>query len=279
MGIVASVDILLVASIMRDVADAVIMPRWRNLATHEVSQKSGAGDLVTIADREAETLLTTRLGALLPGSHVNGEEAVAADPGLLQLFRKTEPVWVIDPIDGTRKFTEGKTIFDVMVALVVGGRSVAGWIYAPAEDDFYMGEQGGGVVRQQARGALERIARPERAGLHTLTGVVSPGGFTNRGLPNPDDVRHMFRDYVRHTCAGHNYARLLKGDCDFLINFATLPWDHLPGLALTQELGFFPARLDQAPFDPLDQKGGILIAPDVASWRDIHSTLLPVAKI
>ena len=50
------VDIERVALIMREVADAVIMPRWRNLATHEVERKQ-AGGLVTIADREAEALL------------------------------------------------------------------------------------------------------------------------------------------------------------------------------------------------------------------------------
>ncbi len=270
-----AVDIEQVALIMREVADAVIMPRWRNLATHEVEQKAKSGGLVTIADREAEALLTARLGALLPGSHVIGEEAVAADPGVLQLFRNAEPVWVIDPIDGTRKFTEGQPIFDVMVALVQGGRGVAGWIFAPAEDDFYMGEAGSGVVRQQGQGLVERLSRPARAGLATLTGIVSPGGFTNRGLPDPEGVRHRFRGYQRHTCAGHNYARLLKGECDFLINFATLPWDHLPGLALTRELGFHQSRLDQAPFDPLDPKGGILIAPDALQWGQIRTALVP----
>lgn len=272
-----SVDIERVANLMREVAGQVIMPRWRNLAAHEIGHKTRPNDIVTIADREAEALLTRHLAALLPGSHVIGEEAVAADPGLLQLFSSPEPVWVIDPIDGTRKFTEGQPIFDVMVALVQGGQGVAGWIYAPAENDFYMGEAGGGVVRKQGETAAVRVKAPQRTALPDLMGIVTSQGFLNRKLRDPEVVRSKFRGYTRHTCAGHNYARLLTGECDFLINLATLPWDHLPGLTLAAEAGFTCARLDAARFDPLDQKGGVLVAPDTTSWQAIHAALLPSA--
>lgn len=270
-----TVDIDQVADIIRDVADRVIMPRWRNLAAHEIGSKQRPDDIVTIADREAEIELTRVLSAMLPGSHVIGEEAVAADPGVLERFRHPEPVWVIDPIDGTRKFTEGQTIFDVLVALVVGGRGIAGWIYAPAEQSMLMGETGGGVVRQVHGRAPAVIRHSCREALADLGGIVTSRGFVNRGLPDPELVRAKFRGFTRHTCAGHNYASLLNGDSDFLINFATLPWDHLAGLTLTREAGFHHARLDRAPFDPLDGKGGILVAPSEASWHEILATLLP----
>ena len=272
---VPSVDIERVATLMREVADQVIMPRWRNLAAHEIGHKARPNDIVTIADREAEALLTRHLGDLLPGSHVIGEEAVSADPRLLQLFRSPEPVWVIDPIDGTRKFTEGQPIFDVMVALVQNGKGVAGWIYAPAENDFYMGEAGSGVVRRQGKAAAIPVRPPPRTALPDLMGIVTSQGFLNRKLQDPEVVRSRFRGFTRHTCAGHNYARLLKGECDFLINLATLPWDHLPGLTLAAEAGFHQARLDGAGYDPLDQQGGILVAPNGASWRDIRAELFP----
>ena len=268
----ATVDIDKVATIIREVAEAIIMPRWRNLADHEVAKK--AGSFVTIADHEAEAALAERLSALLPGASVIGEEAVAANEGVLQLFRQPEPVWVIDPIDGTRRFTEGKTAFDVLVALVVGGRSVAGWIYAPAERNFFMGEAGSGVFRARGEGPPERVARTKDLPLADLMGIVGARAFTNRGFADPEAVRNRFRGFTSHMCAGHNYSRLLSGECDFLINFSTLPWDHLAGLALAEEAGLHHARLDGAPFDPLDSKGGILVAPDLASWREILAALL-----
>lgn len=269
----ATVDMLRIAQIMRDVAVEEILPRWRNLAAGDVQKKSKAGDLVTVADHAAEEALTRRLKAALPGSHVVGEEAVAADADVLQLFREAEPVWVLDPIDGTRNFTEGGTTFDVMVALVVGGRPVAGWILAPAEDVLYLGEAGSGAERHDS-GRVTRIDAPREQPLSQFEGILGSGAFVNRGKPDPATVRHLFRGYTRPTCAGHNYGRLLGGASQFLINFSTHPWDHMPGLAITGAAGFHAARHDRASFDPLDRMGGILVAPDAETWDAIHALLL-----
>jgi fructose-1,6-bisphosphatase/inositol monophosphatase family enzyme len=269
----ATVDMMEVAEIIRDVAATEILPRWRNLAANEVQRKAGTGDLVTVADHAAEIALAARLGALVEGSHVVGEEAVAADPDVLQLFRRSEPVWVIDPIDGTRKFAEGEATFDVMVALVVGGRPVAGWIYAPAEKTLYMGEAGGGAERH-ADGAVTPIRATAGLELGDLEGIVGTGAFTSRGLDDPGVVRHRFRGYVRPTCAGHNYARILDGTSHFLVNFSTHPWDHMPGLAIAAAAGFHAARHDGVPLDPLDRLGGMLVAPDRVLWDEIRRLLL-----
>ena len=269
----ATVDLLTIAGILRAVAAEEILPRWRNLAAGDVQTKSKAGDLVTVADHAAEVALASRLEGALPGSHVVGEEAVAADPGVLELFRKAEPVWVVDPIDGTRNFAQGGTTFDVMVALVIGGRPVAGWILAPAEDVLYLGESGGGAERHAA-GVVSRIEAPTGLLLADLEGVLGSGGFTARGRPDPARARHHFRGYSKPTCAGHNYGRLLGGESHFLINFSTHPWDHLPGHAIAGAAGFHAARHDRRPFDPLDRHGGVLVAPGRDLWEDIHRLLL-----
>ncbi len=273
----ATIDITEVARIVREVAAIEIMPRWRNLAEGDVRTKSRAGDLVTVADHAAEVALAERLVALLPGSHVVGEEAVAADPDVLQLFRSAGPVWVLDPIDGTRKFATGEPTFDVMVALVIAGEPVAGCIYAPAENTMYLGEAGGGAEWQAASGAVRSIIAPRGQALASLEGVMGAGAFTTRGLPDPAGVAHRFRGFSRPTCAGHNYGRLLSGQSEFLINFSTHPWDHLPGLAIATAAGFAAARHDGAAFDPLDTRGGVLVAPDRPSWDEIHRLLLKSA--
>lgn len=273
----ATVDIHAIARIVREVAAEEIMPRWRNLAAEDVRTKSHAGDLVTVADHAAEVALTTRLVAALPGSNVVGEEAVAADPTVLELFRRPDPVWVVDPIDGTRDFARGGRTFDVMVALVVGARPVAGWIYAPADDILYLGEVGNGAERQ-APGHVRPVRAPATSALGELEGVLGSGGFTTRGKPDPWRAKHHFRGYVKPTCAGHNYGRLLSGESHFLINFSTHPWDHLPGHAIAGAAGFHAARHDGAPFDPLDRHGGVLVAPSLATWTEIHRLLLAPAR-
>jgi len=75
-----------------DAADTAVLPRFQNLADHEIGSKSSPSDLVTIADREAEALLTKSLMGILPGSVVVGEESVSADPGVLDAINGERPL-------------------------------------------------------------------------------------------------------------------------------------------------------------------------------------------
>ena len=82
-------------------ADTLIVPRFQTLGDDDVHQSSPT-DLVTVADVETEEWLTPRLLELLPGSVVVGEEGVAADERVLDHLEGDAPVWVVDPVDGTR---------------------------------------------------------------------------------------------------------------------------------------------------------------------------------
>lgn len=88
---------------------------------------------VTIADHEAEAVLTEGLQRAAPGIPVIAEEAVAAGcvPATGDAF------FLVDPLDGTRAFINGSPEFTINIGLVVDGRPVFGIIYAPALDQFY----------------------------------------------------------------------------------------------------------------------------------------------
>ena len=79
-------------------------------------------------DRQAHEMLAAELAAARPGDAVLSEEG-ADDTARLD----AERVWVVDPLDGTREFSEpGRTDWAVHVALVVGERPVAGAVALPA---------------------------------------------------------------------------------------------------------------------------------------------------
>ncbi len=140
-----------IAAYLVDVGQSIIMPRWRNLQASEVSEKTGPLDLVTIADKEAEAALMPMLQGALPGSLVLGEESFAADPTLINTLRTDKPVWIIDPVDGTRPFAQGRETFGTMVALVQNDEILAGWIHHPITGDTLMTERGGGAWWQKRR--------------------------------------------------------------------------------------------------------------------------------
>ncbi len=83
-----------VRSVMHEAAARAILPRWRSLAAHEISQKA-ADDVVTVADRESEDILAEGLARLLPEAAIVGEEACFADPALLNRLGDAL-CWIVD---------------------------------------------------------------------------------------------------------------------------------------------------------------------------------------
>lgn len=131
---------------VRKAAAAEIMPRFRQLTADDIVEKNGPHDLVTVADRAAEAHLTASLTALLPGSVVVGEEAVHADPAVYEALHGDAPVWIVDPVDGTRQFVHGDPGFCTLVALARHGELLASWTYAPALEEFAVAVRGRGAT-------------------------------------------------------------------------------------------------------------------------------------
>ena len=107
-------------------AARVILPYWRAGAAVEIKADDSP---VTLADQQAEALILARLAALYPGIQTVAEEAVATDGAPVL---GAGPFWLIDPLDGTKGFVQGKESFTVNIALIEKGAPVAGVVTAPA---------------------------------------------------------------------------------------------------------------------------------------------------
>jgi len=117
------------AEAIADIAEEaarLILPYWRSGTA--VETKSDASP-VTEADRAAETLILKRLAARWPAVEAVAEEASAADGVPVSVG---EWFWLIDPLDGTRGFVQGRESFTVNIALMRGDAPVAGVVTAPA---------------------------------------------------------------------------------------------------------------------------------------------------
>ena len=122
----AAPDIQRISRLIEDVAAAEVMPRFKQLSPDDIRKKHG-GEIVTVVDEAVETWLAPRLAEMVTGLVVVGEEAAAADPAIIERLAGDHPVWLIDPVDGTSNFAEGRPAFAVMVALVRAGEICAGW--------------------------------------------------------------------------------------------------------------------------------------------------------
>lgn len=86
-------------------------------------------------DREANRLILARLRAERPDDFILSEEA-ADDRTRCAASR----VWIVDPLDGTREYGEGRDDWAVHVALSVDGMPVTGAVAIPASGRVYAGE-------------------------------------------------------------------------------------------------------------------------------------------
>lgn len=248
-----------VANIVAEVAGSVILPRFRRLESAEIEEKN-PGDLVTIADREAEELLSELLPPLLPGSLVMGEECVSVDPGRTACLDTDQPVWIIDPIDGTGNFVRGNQNFAVIIALVVKQRTLQGWIYDPLLGQMTYAVKGGGTWYEGKRRAIHRRS------IDSMAGAVARRDYDRliaRGLT----MRQI-------GSAAHEYLSLLDGSLDFSCYRRLNPWDHAAGVLMVEEAGGKAALLDGSPYRPVPQTGNsLLMAPDEESWNDLKELL------
>ncbi|MFG2637663.1 inositol monophosphatase family protein [Streptomyces sp. NPDC048362] len=229
---------------VRKAAEAEILPRFRRLAEHEVDQKSGPHDLVTDADRLAELRLTADLATLLPGSLVVGEEAVHANPATYDAIQGDTPVWIVDPVDGTRQFVHGDDGFCTLVALAHRGVVIASWTYAAARDQFATAVRGRGAFLDGER----LFAGPPMPGRDLVVATSHPDYTTD---DQKRALRALWTDGVApRPCgsAGLEYLAVARGEVDAVAFSWEAAWDHAAGLLLVEEAGGAHLTLGGEPF-------------------------------
>ncbi len=257
-----------VVALMDEASERLVMPRFGALQAGDIDEKR-ANDFVTIADREAERFLAPRLEGLLPGSLALGEEATAADPTLLARLDGDTPLWIIDPVDGTRSFIEGKPDFGLIVALSRGDEVLGGWILQPTLGRRVAAERGAGVMRSGLpprddaasgpAGALPRIIALGRLPDGGRARDRAAGRFDLR--PRPGGGAIAFLDVAWSTADIAYFAR-------------GWPWDHAAGALIVEE-GGGAARFmrDARAYTPRRWNEPLLVTRDAADWPVARAAL------
>ncbi len=240
-----------VLELLQSVAAEVITPRFRSLSSAQIDEKK-PGDLVTVADHESEELITRALLDAYPDAVVLGEEAYAGDQDLLQRFRAAAHGFTVDPVDGTKNFVNGSPDHAVMVAEVVRGETVRGWIWQPEHELAMVAERGGGV-RRNGEPVVRKPAGDQPRG---ATSIWSRRGRHPEGLPA------LMGSWL---CCGVDYPKVIVGEADYLLYGHTNPWDHLPGTLMVREAGGAAAHRDGTPYSATSQGGGLVVASDPAT--------------
>jgi len=264
-------DLVKVEAIIRQASEESILPRFRRLERHEISEKTPS-DLVTVADREAEHLLSAALRELLPGCEVVGEEAAAVNRQILEAFDGETPVWVIDPVDGTQNFVDGIPCFAVIVALVQANETIAGWIYDPINNTMIWAQRGEGAWEGD-----QKLAPVRPGSVSAMTGTLGTRLRRRVEAMAESKIRGMPKLVDRYKCVGREYMDLARGKLDFCNYGGNLkPWDHAAGVLIHAESGGYSARPETGHSFQVERRlrpGNLLLTPTLSAWQDLNQIL------
>lgn len=193
------------------------------LALRRDSAASGK-ELGALGDREANTLLLDALRIQCPDDGILSEEATDTAARLGK-----SRVWVIDPLDGTREYAEGRGDWAVHVALAIDGNPVIGAVALPAL---------GLVLRSDQPAPLAALVDPLRM-------VVSR---TRPAAEALHVARALGAALIPMGSAGAKAMAVVRGEADiYLHTGGQYEWDNCAPAAVALAHGLHASRVDGSP--------------------------------
>lgn len=115
-------------------ASAAVKAAGAHAVAHEARRQEAVQrfdhDVKLALDHECQAIAQGVIHGAFPAHHFMGEEGGERGDG-------SQPQWIVDPIDGTINFSHGLPYWCNSVAVQVGGKTVAGAVYAPVLGKLY----------------------------------------------------------------------------------------------------------------------------------------------
>lgn len=195
---------------------------------------------ITEADLASHRVITEGLKKLTPNIPILSEESANAP---WEERKHWTRFWLVDPIDGTKEFTNRTDEFTVNIALIENGEPVMGVVTAPALNEAYWGIKGQGAWKREADGSERRLEVIEPAG--AIRAVASKSHMN-------EDTRHFIKQLGEHELvqAGSSlkFCRIAEGEADIYPRLGpTCEWDTGAAHAVLVAAGGKVTQLDGTP--------------------------------
>ncbi|MEK6540643.1 MAG: 3'(2'),5'-bisphosphate nucleotidase CysQ [Pseudomonadota bacterium] len=213
----------------------IMLMTLRAAATHQGKA------LGTEGDRIANTFLMQALRDARRGDAILSEEE--ADSAARLSNRR---VWIIDPLDGTREYGEGRDDWAVHVALSVDGIAIVGAVALPAR----------GLTLDSGSASLGPVA------------ARCPRMVVSRSRP-PEQALSVAKalgaELLPMGSAGAKAMAVVLGDADIYLHAGgQYAWDNAAPVAVAQAAGLHCSRIDGSP---LRYNGTDTYVPDLLICR------------
>jgi len=185
--------------------------------------------IVTLADKESEEIIKKIISKNFSTHSILGEETGMTKKG-------SEYVWHIDPVDGTRNFSNGIPIFAVSIALSYQNKVIIGVVYNPVSHSLFYAEAGKGAYLNDKRIFISKDDQD-----HAII-TVSPGKKIDKEKELLLNLYHDLPKAVRSVrnlgSTAVELAYVARGGLEANIQLGgNTTYDFAAGILLVQEAG------------------------------------------
>ncbi|MCA1995510.1 MAG: inositol monophosphatase [Coleofasciculus sp. S288] len=249
------------------VAGAILQNYWGALEAFE--EKGRPGDLVTVADKDAEAAILKVLRRHFPNHSILAEESGQMGD------RQGEYLWAIDPLDGTTNYAHQYPIASTSIGLLIDGTPQVGVIYNPFRNELFRAARGLGATCNR---------RPIRVSkTPSLSKSLLVTGFAYDRRETSDNnyaefcyLTHLTQGVRRSGSASLDLSDVACGRLDGYWERGLSPWDITAGVVLVEEAGGKVTAYDGSP---LDMRSGRILATNGQLHDELSTELLRVPPL
>jgi 3'(2'), 5'-bisphosphate nucleotidase len=187
---------------------------------------------VTKADLASDKIIKAGLAAITPGINVFSEET--KDISFSERWG-WDPLWILDPLDGTKEFIARNDEFCITLALVEGKSPVAGFIYAPVFKTSWYAVKGEGAFRllngTLTRLPIEQAAGPFRINISRSHHSGKEDAWIKKFSKGKETMIETFGSAIK-------FCKIAEGASDIYPKFSLIhEWDIAAGHLILEESG------------------------------------------
>jgi myo-inositol-1(or 4)-monophosphatase len=254
----STADLLELATSMAVAAGRLLLGRGGR--PEVVATKSSPTDVVTEADRAAETMIRDLIGEARPGDRILGEEG-GETGGAGGEGGPSRVRWIVDPLDGTVNYLYGLPDWAVSIAAEADGAVVAGAVFVPRRDELFSAALGegawlsSGALDWRGEDAPQLVKLACNVGVPLDRALVATGfGYeAGRRLVQGEVLQAVLprvRDIRRGGSAAVDLCSVASGSVDAYYERGVNLWDIAAGGLIAAEAGARVTGLYGRPAGP-----------------------------
>ena len=231
------IDLKKLRILVANAAREDLLPRFNRVARGEKAD----GSVVTEADLATQQYLQDALRAAYPEAVFLGEEMSSIEQQ--KMLQSEQPLWCLDPLDGTRNFVSGIPHFAISLALLHRQQVELGIVYDPERDECFTALKGQGAWLNDK--PIEK--QPLAIALDQSTAIID-----FKRLPTDLSARlaqeHPYASQRSFGSAALDWCWLAAGRCHVYLHGRSNLWDYAAGHLVFQEAGGYSSTLQGDPF-------------------------------